>query len=349
MKNKRFIALVLCLVMALALAACGGSGSSSSAPAASSGDAASAPAGDGSEQTFNLKLSHGLAEDHAVHIAMTAWAAEVAEKSGGTINIQIFPNGTLGSEADNLSQIQAGALDMAKVSASTIGNFKSEWNVVSVPYVFNDKDHFYKVMDGEIAQELYGLTESDGFIGLTWLDSGSRSFYTANTPVRTPADLKGLKIRTMDSQMAIDMMTALGGSATVMGYSDIYTGMQQGVIDGAENNITAIRDHHDVTGYYCFDEHTRIPDIVVISTKVWDSMSDNQKQIMTETAKAMTETYKTSWAEFEDEVRSTYDDVEYITDVDTAAFQEACQSIYDNLKTSDPAVYAYVEKIQAAA
>ena len=347
MKNKRFIALVLCLVMALALAACGGSGSGSSAPA-SGGDAA--PAGDGSEQTFNLKLSHGLAEDHAVHIAMTAWAAEVAEKSGGTINIQIFPNGTLGSEADNLSQIQAGALDMAKVSASTIGNFKSEWNVVSVPYVFNDKDHYYKVMDGEIAQELYGLTESDGFIGLTWLDSGSRSFYTANTPIRTPADLKGLKIRTMDSQMAIDMMTALGGSATVMGYSEIYTGMQQGTIDGAENNITAMRDHGDVSKYYCFDEHTRIPDIVVISTKVWNSMSDNQKQIMTETAKAMTESYKTAWAEFEDEIRTQAqaNGVEFIEDVDTAAFQEACQSIYDNLKTNDPAVYAYVEKIQAA-
>lgn len=350
MKNKRFIALVLCLVMALALAACGGSGSSSSAPAASSGDAASAPAGDGSEQTFNLKLSHGLAEDHAVHIAMTAWAADVAEKSGGTINIQIFPNGTLGSEADNISQIQAGALDMAKVSASTLGNFKSEWNVVSVPYVFNDKDHYYKVMDGEIADELYALTEDDGFIGLTWLDSGSRSFYTADTAIRTPADLKGLKIRTMDSQMAIDMMTALGGSATVMGYSDIYTGMQQGVVDGAENNITAMRDHADVTKYYCFDEHTRIPDIIVISTSVWNKMSDNQKSIMTETAKAMTESYKTAWAEFEDEVRTAAAEngVEFIEDVDTAAFQEACQSIYDNLKDSDPAVYAYVEKIQAA-
>ena len=338
MKLKRIFAAVLCVAMVMALAACGGSSNSGTA----------APAGDGSEQTFNLKLAHNLAEDHAVHIAMTNWANEVKEKSGGTINITIIPNGTLGSEADCIGQIQAGALEMTKVSASTLGNFKSEWNVVSVPYVFNDKDHYYKVMDGEIAQDLYGLTESDGFIGLTWLESGSRSFYTANTPIRTPADLKGLKIRTMDSQMAIDMMNAFGGSATVMGYSDIYTGMQQGVVDGAENNITAMRDHHDVTGYYCFDEHTRIPDIVVISSKVWNSMSDNQKQIMTETAAAMTENYKTAWANFEAEVRAAANDVEYIEDVDTAAFQAACQSIYDNLKTSDPTVYAYVERIQAA-
>lgn len=343
MKLKRIFAAVLCVVMVLALAACGGSGSSNNSNAA-------APAGDGAEQTFNLKLSHGLAEDHAVHIAMTAWAAEVAEKSGGTINIQIFPNATLGSEADNLNQIASGALDMAKVSASTIGNFKSEWNVVSVPYVFNDKDHYYKVMDGEIAQDLYKLTENDGFLGLTWLDSGSRSFYTAKTAIRTPADLKGLMIRTMDSQMAIDMMNALGGSSKVMGYGDIYTAMQQGNVDGAENNITAMRDHADVTQYYCFDEHTRIPDIVVISTKVWNSMSDNQRAVMTETAAAMTESYKTAWADFEDEIRAAAIEkgVEFIEDVDIPAFQAACQSIYDNLKSSDPAVYAYVERIQAA-
>ena len=281
---------------------------------------------------------------------MTEWAADVKEKSGGTISIQIIPNGQLGSEADNISSIQAGGLDMAKVSASTLGNFNSTWDALSVPYVFNDKDHFYKVMDGEIAQELYKMTEGDGFIGLTWLDSGARSFYTAKTPVRVPSDLKGLKIRTMDSQMAIDMMNALGGSATVMSYSEIYTGMQQGVVDGAENNITALRDHSDVAQYYCYDEHTRIPDIIVISAKVWNQMSDSQKKIMTETAAAATESYKTRWAEFEEEVKTAaqQNNVTFVEDVDTAAFQEACQSIYENLKSSSPDVYAVVEKIQNA-
>jgi tripartite ATP-independent transporter DctP family solute receptor len=236
------------------------------------------------------------------------------------------------------------------VSASTLGNFNSTWDALSVPYVFNDKDHFYKVMDGEIAQELYKMTEGDGFIGLTWLDSGARSFYTAKTPVRVPSDLKGLKIRTMDSQMAIDMMNALGGSATVMSYSEIYTGMQQGVVDGAENNITALRDHSDVAQYYCYDEHTRIPDIIVISAKVWNQMSDSQKKIMTETAAAATESYKTRWAEFEEEVKTAaqQNNVTFVEDVDTAAFQEACQSIYENLKSSSPDVYAVVEKIQNA-
>ncbi|MCI8957862.1 MAG: TRAP transporter substrate-binding protein [Lachnospiraceae bacterium] len=338
LRNHAKKAAALAAAAALTLTACGGGSSAGSSQTASG------------EQSFNLKLSHGLAEDHAVHIQMTEWAADVKEKSGGTISIQIIPNGQLGSEADNISSIQAGGLDMAKVSASTLGNFNSTWDALSVPYVFNDKDHFYKVMDGEIAQELYKMTEGDGFIGLTWLDSGARSFYTAKTPVRVPSDLKGLKIRTMDSQMAIDMMNALGGSATVMSYSEIYTGMQQGVVDGAENNITALRDHSDVAQYYCYDEHTRIPDIIVISAKVWNQMSDSQKKIMTETAAAATESYKTRWAEFEEEVKTAaqQNNVTFVEDVDTAAFQEACQSIYENLKSSSPDVYAVVEKIQNA-
>ena len=165
-----------------------------------------------------------------------------------------------------------------------------------------------------------------------------------------PADLKGLKIRTMDSQMAIDMMNALGGSATVMGYSEIYTGMQQGNVDGAENNVTALRDHSDVTQYYCFDEHTRIPDIIVLSKTVWDQMSDNQKQVLKDTAADMTDNYKQAWADFENEVleMAQKNNVELIRDVDMAAFRAACQPIYEKLKTDDPGVYSFVERIQNA-
>lgn len=336
---KKILALTLALCMVFALCACG----STSAP----DDASTAGAAGG--ETFNLTLAHNLAEDHAVHIAMTEWAEAVAEKSNGSINITIVPNGTLGSESDCVSQIQSGELEMTKVSAGTLANFAPEWNCLSVPYVFNDKDHLYDVMNGEIAQDLYKLTESSGFIGLSWLESGTRCFYTAKTPVRTPEDLKGLKIRTMDSQMAIDMMTAFGGSATVMGYSEIYTGMQQGVVDGAENNITALRDHADVTGYYCYDEHTMIPDIIIISADIWNAMSDEQKEIMTSTAADMTANYKELWAQFEEDVKAQVEGkVEYITDVDKDAFKEAVQPLYDDLKSSDPDTYAYVERIQGA-
>lgn len=334
--RRNFLAALGAMAAAGALAGCGGK---------------QAAQANGDEKTFDLTLSHGLAEDHAVHIALSAFADAVREQTGGTINIEIFPNATLGSEVDNITQIRAGALDMAKVSASTLGNFQQEWNVLSVPYVFNDQAHYYSVMDGEIAQDLYKLTESKGFMGLTWMDSGARSFYTANKAIRTPADLKGLMIRTMDSQMAINMMTALGGSATVTSYSEIYTAMQQGVIDGAENNVTALRDHADVTQYYCFDEHTRIPDILLMSTETWNAFSDHQREIVTACARSMTEDYKASWAAFEDEVLAAAEEkgVELIYDVDIPAFQEACQSIYTDLQADSPEVYAYVERIQQAA
>jgi len=202
----------------------------------------------------------------------------------------------------------------------------------------------------EIAQDLYKLTESAGFVGITWLESGIRCFYTKDTAVRTPADLNGLKIRTMQSDMAIAMMDAFNASAMAMGYGDIYTAMQTGVVDGAENNVTALRDHMDVTKYYCYDEHTMIPDVIVISSKVWNEMSDAQKEVMNSTALDMTANYRELWAAFEQEVidAATAKGVEFVTDVDKDAFLAAVQPIYDNLKANDAATYAFVERIQAA-
>lgn len=327
---KRILAAILCLVMIVTVAAV-------------------MPVSSSAANTVYLTLAHNMAEDHAINVALLAWAEAVNEATDGAIEIDVMPGGTLGSEADCVSQIQAGQLEMTKVSAGTLSNFNSAWNCVSVPYVFTSKDHLYDVMNGEIGQDLYKLTEDDGFIGLAWLESGTRCFYTAKTPVRTPSDLKGLKIRTMDSQMAIDMMNAFGGSATVMGYGDIYTGMQQGVIDGAENNITAMRDHADVTGYYCYDEHTMIPDVIIISTEIWNELTPEQQQIMRDTAADMVANYRELWAQFEEDVKAQVEGkVEYVTDVDKAAFQEAVQGIYENLKTSDPDTYAFVERIQAA-
>ena len=318
-----------------------------------SGCANAAPSVNASgEKITQLKIGHNMAEDHAVNIAIQGMADEVKETTGDTVEMSIYPNGILGSEADMILQIQAGALDMAKVSASTLGNFSSEFNAFSVPYVFDDRDHFYEFMNSDADKEVFQSTRDQGFIALTWLDSGARSFYTADRAIREPSDLKGLKIRTMDSQMAIEMMKYLGGSATVLGYSDIYTGMQQGVIDGAENNITALRDHGEVTKYYCFDEHTRIPDIVIISTKVWDSLTPDQQDALQTAADNMTEKYKQSWADFEEQVEEeakTKYDVEFVDDVDKAAFQEACQPIYDELKTSDPDCYKVVEAIRSMA
>ena len=302
------------------------------------------------ENPLVLTLAHGLSEAHTVHIAMTQFAEEVNEKTNGRVQVKIFPNGQLGSENENLEQLQAGVIAMTKVSAPGLATYNEAYNAFGLPYIFNDTEDFYHVMDSQQMQDFFLSTGDDGFVTLTYYTSGARSFYTKDRAIRTPADLKGLKIRTMDSQMAIDMMNCLGGSATVMGYSDIYTGMQQGVIDGAENNVTALRDHGDVTKYYCFDEHTRIPDMVIISSNIWNQFSDDQKSAVTECAKAATEEYKTAWKNFEDEVLDkavNQNGVELVKDVDIAAFQSAVQPIYENLKTANPTTYAVVEEIRA--
>ena len=326
---KRILAAVMCLVMIVVLCA-------------------AMPMTASAASTTYLTLAHNMAEDHAINVALLAWAEAVDKATDGAIQIDVMPGGTLGSEADCVSQIQAGQLEMTKVSAGTLANFNPAWNCVSVPYVFNSKDHLYNVMNGEIGQELYKLTEGDGFIGLAWLESGTRCFYTAKAPIRTPSDLKGLKIGTTNSQM-IDMVNAFGGFGATWPYAEIYWGMRQGIIDGAENNITAMLIHADVTGYYCYDEHTMIPDVIIISTDIWNELTEEQQQIMRDTAADMVANYRELWAQFEEDVKAQVEGkVEYVTDVDKAAFQEAVQGIYENLKTSDPDTYAFVERIQAA-
>jgi len=295
-----------------------------------------------------LTLAHNMAKDHPSNVALVAWAEAVDKATDGAIRINVMPDGTLGTAADCVSQIQAGWLEMAKVSATTLAKFNSAWNCFSVPYVFNSKNHLYNVMNGEIGQELYKLTEGDGFIGLAWLESGTRCFYTAKAPIRTPSDLKGLKIGTTNSQM-IDMVNAFGGFGATWPYAEIYWGMRQGIIDGAENNITAMLIHADVTGYYCYDEHTMIPDVIIISADIWNSLTPEQQEIMRSTAADMVANYRELWAKFEEDVKAEVEGkVEYVTDVDKAAFREAVKGIYENLQKDAPETYAFVERIQAA-
>lgn len=336
MKNlNKFAALALALVMVFALAACGGSGSTN--------------ASTGEGFTGTLKLSHGLTEDHPVQTAMLQMAAEVEEKTNGQIKIEVLANGVLGGEKDNLEQMAAGSLDMAKVSASALESFAPVYQAFSVPYIFNSLEHFYSVMDSEIATELFESTTDLGYKGITWLDSGSRNFYTAKRSINTPDDLKGLKIRTMDSPMAFEMMEAFNGSATTMGFADVYTALQSGVIDGAENNVTATSIHGEVAPYYSFDEHTRIPDIVLISTQTWNKLSAEQQEIIMTAAYNAKETYKVAWNERMDLEKANAEANGVIfTYPDKTPFQEAVKPIYERLASEEPEIWAVCEKIQNA-
>ncbi|BAB04420.1 TRAP transporter substrate-binding protein [Halalkalibacterium halodurans] len=287
---KHFIVALMISSFLVVVAACGSNESSTDTPRES---------GNGEAKEHNLTLAHNLSEDHPVHLGLARFAELVEERSEGQITMEIFPNGVLGDEREVLEQVQAGGVDITKVSAAALENFSSQYAVFSLPYVFADEEHFFQSMESEAVAQLFDETEADGFVGLTWYDSGARSFYTVDQPIMHPDDLKGLRIRVMDSQTQIEMMEALGGAPTPMPYGEIYTALQSGVVDGAESNPTALTTgkHGEVAKAFSFDEHARIPDIAVISSAVWNEFTDEQRQFVRDAAKESTEYQKDIWAE----------------------------------------------------
>jgi tripartite ATP-independent transporter DctP family solute receptor len=224
--------------------------------------------------TIVLKLAHGLDPSHPVHKGMVYMAERLAEKSGGAATIQIISGGVLGSEKDNVEQLGKGALAMTKVSAAAMESFIPEMAVFGLPYVFRDETHYWNVLNAPLGKQLLTMGDESGLRGLCYYDSGSRNFYTVAKPILTPDDLKGQKIRVMESRTAMDMIQVMGGAPTPISWGELYTSLQQGVVDGAENNPPSFSTsrHYEVCKFFSMDEHTRIPDILLINAAVWDAL-----------------------------------------------------------------------------
>ncbi len=235
-----------------------------------------------------LRLAHGLNQDHPVHLAMEQMAARLGELSGGKMSMVIYSGGQLGSEREVIELLQVGAIAMTKVSTISMEGFADDMRVFSVPYIFEDNDHYWRVLGGDIGQELLDSLSPVLLKGLGYYDAGSRSFYMTDGPIKTPADLAGKKVRVLPSRASIDMVKALGGSATPISWGELYTALQQGVVDGAENNPPSyyLSKHYETSKYYTLDEHTSVPDLLIISTRVWDGLSAQEqawlKQAMAE-------------------------------------------------------------------
>ncbi|MEM0962919.1 MAG: TRAP transporter substrate-binding protein, partial [Bacteroidota bacterium] len=234
---------------------------------------ASGPANAGDARV--LRLGHGLSLDHPVHLAMEAMAAHVDSASGGSLQIAVYPSGQLGSERECLELLQIGSLAMTKVSSSVLEGFAPEFSVFSLPYLFRDEAHRLAVFDSEVGRSLLDATEPYRFRGLTYYDAGARSYYTVERPVRTPEDLTGLKIRVQESPTSMRMVREMGGSPTPISWGELYTALQQGVVDGAENNPPSffLSRHYEVAPYYVLNEHTAVPDVLVVGTPVWETLS----------------------------------------------------------------------------
>ncbi|MGS2739813.1 TRAP transporter substrate-binding protein [Sinomicrobium sp. M5D2P17] len=295
-----------------------------------------------------IKLGHGLDASHPVHEAMTFMAKRLAEKSDGSLQIKIYPSQQLGTERECLELLQIGSLGMTKVSVGVLENFVSDYKLFGLPFLFRDKAHSHKVLDGEIGKQLLDASVQVRLKGVAFYDAGSRSFYTKK-PVHKPEDLKGLKLRVMESQTAIDMVRNLGGSPTPISWGELYTALQQGIVDGAENNLPSfyLSHHYEVCKYYIVDEHTNLPDMLLISTTIWDSLSDQEKKWLEEAARESVVYERKIWEEAEnhalEEIKKAGVEVIY---PDKEPFREKVSIMYENFK-KDEHLKEIIEAIQA--
>lgn len=247
----------------------------------------------------SLKLAHGLSPAHPVHKAMEFFSARVAQKSGGRLKVELYPSEQLGSERECLELLQMGSLEMTKVSTSVLENFVPTMGIFSLPYLFRDDEHRFKTLTSELGKSLLREGEKKGLLGLCYYDAGCRSFYTKNKPICEPSDLAGLKIRTQESPTSMKMVLALGGAPTPISWGELYSALQQGVVDGAENNPPSfyLSHHYEVCKFYSLDEHTAVPDVLLISTKSWSRLDHGLKRILEEAASESAEYQKELWQE----------------------------------------------------
>ncbi len=231
-----------------------------------------------------IKLAHGLDTEHPVHKAMVFLGERLAEKSGGTMRVDVYSGGQLGTERESIELLQLGGLGMTKTSASVLEGFADEFKVFGLPYLFRDEAHKIAALEGPIGRAILAAPTAKFVRGLCYYEAGNRSFYTKTRAVRTPDDIAGLKIRVQESPMAFALIRAFGGSATPIAWGELYTSLQQGVVDGAENNPPSfhLSRHYEVCKYYTINEHTAVPDVLLVSEHLWQRLDEEQRRWLQE-------------------------------------------------------------------
>ena len=296
-----------------------------------------------------LKLAHGLNVDHPVHRGMEYLAKKVEEKSNGRLQIEIYPSQQLGTERQCLELLQIGSLAMTKVSAAVMENFSPKIKVFSLPYIFKNREHAYAVFDGKTGKELLLDSEKYWLRGLTYFDAGQRSFYTKTHPIKSPEDLKGMKIRVMESPVAMNIMRSLGAAPTPISWGELYTALQQGIVDGAENNPPSFYTsrHYEICKYYSLNEHTAVPDILVIGTTAWKNLTPEEQQWLQAAADEAAIEQRKLWQEAEQvALREVQKAGVEIIRPEKEAFMEKTKILLEEYKDNEE-MYALIKSIQA--
>jgi len=254
-----------------------------------------------SNKALILRVGHTLDTEHAVHKSLIYMNERLLDYSRGDMSLKLYANGQLGSEREMVELLQIGSLAMTKVSAAAMEGFVPQMKVFSLPYIFTDREHRWRVLQGEVGVDILKTVENAHLTGLGYFDAGSRSFYTCKGMVHSPQDIEGKKIRVMSSQTAIKMVDAFGGAATPISWGELYAALQQGVVDGAENNPPSyyLSHHYEICPFYSLNEHTSVPDVIIASKHIFDSLNLQQQQWLMFAMKDAVEYQKSLWLESE--------------------------------------------------
>lgn len=288
-----------------------------------------------STDKIEIRLAHNQSAGSEIADSIAKFSEFVAEDDSKNLDVKIYASGVLGSEKEEIEMVQAGILDMAKVSSNTIGQFADEYAIFAVPYLFVNQEHYYTAMEeSEKVQELFQSTEDDGFIAIGYYANGSRNFYLKeDVPCTDPSVLKGKKIRSMPSSTSMDMISNMGGSPVPMAASETYTSLQQGIVDGAENTELALTvdGHQDLVKSYTYTEHQYSPDIYIISTKTWGKLSQEQREYLMECMRRTNDNFKNLYNGMMEEAIKEAEShgVNVYRDIDKSAFIEAVSPIHD--------------------
>lgn len=296
-----------------------------------------------------VRIAHGQSETHPDHIGLLAFEKYVEDRLGDKYDVQIFPNELLGAAVKAIELTQTGAVDFVVCSTGNLETFDDIYSIFSVPYLFDSTEAYYKAMeDTEIRNYLYKSTESSGFEAVTWLDAGTRNFYTTK-PVKSPDDLKGLKLRVQQSPSNVNMVKAFGAAAAPMSFGEVYTAIQQGVIDGAENNELALTNnkHGEVAKYYIYDRHQMVPDMLIGNVKFLDSLSSEERQIFDEAAALCTEVEREEWLlQVEEAKRQAEAMGVNFSDVDVEQFKSRVIDLQNQMVNENEKLKPIYERIQ---
>ncbi len=305
----------------------------------------------GGEEKRIVRIGHNQSVNHPSHLGLTAFQEFINEKLGDKYDVQVYPSELLGSQTEMVQLTQTGAIDFVIASNAILETFNTNYGIFNLPYLFSSAEAYHAAMDDtSITDPIFLATENAGFIAVTWLDAGTRNFYTVKKPINTPADLKGLKIRVQQSPTNIEMMRLLGGSATPMGFGDVYTALQSNIIDGAENNEMALTDngHGDVCKYYSYDMHQMVPDILLGNYAFLESLTEEERAIFEEGFQILNQVQREEWTKAVAAAKDRAENeqgVEFIYP-DTAPFQEACTPLHEKIISGNKTLEAIYAKIQ---